>query len=96
MTRKDAQQLRDLLARLSEDERRALRDELDRALTDEKTDPRGKHAMSTQPAADVITDQHRAMREIRQALAGRFGDDPYADLGHSNDAHDKILYDLEQ
>lgn len=45
----------------------------------------------------VIDRQRQAFQRLQVELGGLpSANDPYAELGTSNEAHDKILYDLEQ
>ena len=47
--------------------------------------------------AEIAARQRAAMRAALERIAKLpRGHDPYALLGYSNEAHDKILYDLEQ
>lgn len=49
------------------------------------------------PRADAVEGQHQAFRQLQEKLATLPPTkDPHAQLGYSNEAHDKILYDLGQ
>jgi len=46
---------------------------------------------------EAVQRQRDNFRHLQEKLAGLpHGGDPYAHLGYSNEAHDKVLYDLEQ
>lgn len=50
-----------------------------------------------QTEAEAVERQRKAFRRVQDQLATHTpGKDAYAQLGYSNEAHDKILYDLEQ
>lgn len=89
MTDQDWNQLHAAIEQMTKQEKRALRDRLDRALAE--TD------RPSTPSDQMTPQQLHAMRNFLDAIAKLPpGDDPYHDLGYSNEAHDKILYDLEQ
>ncbi len=49
-----------------------------------------------EPDAQAVQRQRESFRRLQETLAAiPRGKDPYAHLGYSNEAHDKILYDLE-
>jgi len=50
-----------------------------------------------EPEAQAVQRQRESFRRLQETLATiPRGEDPHAHLGYSNEAHDKILYDLEQ
>jgi len=50
-----------------------------------------------EPEAQAVQRQRESFRRLQGTLAAiPRGKDPYTNLGYSNEAHDKILYDLEQ
>jgi hypothetical protein len=56
-----------------------------------------RHAPNDEPEAQALQRQRECFRRLQGTLATiPRGKDPYAHLGYSNEAHDKILYDLEQ
>jgi hypothetical protein len=66
-----------------------LIERLNRSLREEETaaERRAETTIERKQAIDDFIEEMEALPD---------GDDPFADLGHGNEAHDRILYDLEQ
>jgi hypothetical protein len=89
MTREDSEQLDRIIEAMSDADKAELVERLRRAME-------AKH--DAPPSADRMTDEQlQAVKEVLEEIASLpVEEDPYASLGYSNEAHDKILYDLEQ
>ena len=89
MTREDSEQLDRIIEAMSDADKAELVERLRRAME-------AKHGAP--PPADRMTEEQvQAAREFLDEFANLPTEhDPYEALGYSNEAHDKILYDLEQ
>jgi hypothetical protein len=81
-------ELQRLVNELSDSEKRELMDQLAESL---------RSSAEVENEAEIVAQQKAAYKAAMERIAKLpRGKDPYADLGYSNEAHDKILYDLEQ
>ncbi len=88
MTQQQRENLEQTIAGMSDPEKLGLIEQLAGSL---------RSSINGGTDTDAVERQRRAFQRIQRKLAGRPpGQDPYARLGYSNEAHDKILYDLEQ
>jgi hypothetical protein len=81
-------ELQRLVNELSDDEKRELIDQLARSLPP---------AAEAENEVAIVARRRAAYQAALERLSKLpEEEDPYAHLGYSNEAHDKILYDLEQ
>jgi hypothetical protein len=89
MTKDDWDHLEQAIGRLSTIGKHRLIERLNRSIRADRT--------ATEASEAMTTDQKEAIAAfIAEMEALPPGDDAYAGRGYGNEAHDRILYDLEQ